>query len=137
MVTLKKLPVIFFDGDCGLCHSFVQFVIQHDKNNIFYFSSLNSSFVQKIFQSNENLQKYQNIDSIFYLDEQQNIFYYSTASLKIIQKLDSFRFLYFLILLPTFIRDFCYKFIAKNRKNFFKEKKCLILNSKLKKRFLL
>lgn len=39
--------VIFFDGYCGLCNGFVDFIMKVDKKNIFYFSPLQSDFAKK------------------------------------------------------------------------------------------
>jgi predicted DCC family thiol-disulfide oxidoreductase YuxK len=35
-------PLILYDGVCGLCHGFVQFVLRHDRKAIFRFASLQS-----------------------------------------------------------------------------------------------
>lgn len=39
--------IIFFDGICGLCNKFVDFIILKDKKNIFTFCSLQSGFAKK------------------------------------------------------------------------------------------
>lgn len=40
----QNRPVIFFDGVCGLCNGFVDFVISQDKKKIFLFSPLQSDY---------------------------------------------------------------------------------------------
>ena len=49
---ISKLPkdkkIILFDGVCNLCNSSVQFVIKHDKKDIFRFVQLQSELGQKI-----------------------------------------------------------------------------------------
>ena len=49
---ISELPIdkkiILFDGICNLCNSSVQFVIKHDKKDIFRFVSLQSELGQKI-----------------------------------------------------------------------------------------
>lgn len=40
-------PVIFFDGICGLCNGFIDFVIATDKSNQFYFSPLQSDYARQ------------------------------------------------------------------------------------------
>jgi predicted DCC family thiol-disulfide oxidoreductase YuxK len=32
--------IIFFDGECGLCHGFVQFVMKRDRSRAFWFAPL-------------------------------------------------------------------------------------------------
>jgi len=36
--------IIFYDGVCGLCNKFIQFVIENDTNGLFYFAALQSDF---------------------------------------------------------------------------------------------
>lgn len=43
---MDRESVIFFDGVCGLCNGFVDFVIQVDKNQVFKFSPLQSDFAK-------------------------------------------------------------------------------------------
>lgn len=42
----KKNNVIFFDGVCGLCNGFVDFIMKIDKKQKFYFSPLQSEYAQ-------------------------------------------------------------------------------------------
>ena len=58
----KKLNnIIFFDGVCNVCDKTVDFILNHDKKNKFFYSSLQSDFSKKFFKSkNENL----NLESI-------------------------------------------------------------------------
>lgn len=49
MVKLMKNPnqkVVFFDGFCGLCSEFVDFVMKIDKKSLFKFSPLQSQFAE-------------------------------------------------------------------------------------------
>lgn len=39
-------PIVFYDGVCGLCDGFVQFVLQHDRNALFQFAPLQSQFAR-------------------------------------------------------------------------------------------
>ena len=44
----KNKKIILFDGVCNLCDASVQYVIKHDKKDIFRFVSLQSELGQKI-----------------------------------------------------------------------------------------
>ena len=44
----KDKKIILFDGVCNLCDSSVQYVIKHDKKDIFRFVALQSELGQKI-----------------------------------------------------------------------------------------
>jgi predicted DCC family thiol-disulfide oxidoreductase YuxK len=41
-------PILLYDGVCGLCNRFVQFVLRRDRDAIFRFASLQSSFAGRI-----------------------------------------------------------------------------------------
>jgi hypothetical protein len=51
----KDKKIILFDGVCNLCDSSVQYVIKHDKKDIFRFVSLQSELGQKILKHIINL----------------------------------------------------------------------------------
>lgn len=38
--------IVFFDGDCGVCNFWVQWILKRDHNNRFLFASLQSDFGQ-------------------------------------------------------------------------------------------
>ncbi len=44
----KNNKIILFDGVCNLCNSSVNFIIDHDKNGLFKFASLQSEAGQSI-----------------------------------------------------------------------------------------
>src|SRR5216684_3475002 len=43
-------PIILYDGVCGLCNRFVQFVLKRDRKDQFRFAALQSSFARAILQ---------------------------------------------------------------------------------------
>ncbi len=121
-------PVILFDGVCNLCSSVVQFVIRNDKQDIFRFASLQSDAGKKI------LRKFHLQDSdfsSFSLYKDGRIYTKSTGALLVAKNLGGgFKFLYAFIIIPKFIRDFIYSFVAKYRyKLFGKKNECWIPDS--------
>ena len=44
----QNKKIILFDGVCNLCNQTVQYVIQHDKNDIFRFVAIQSELGEKI-----------------------------------------------------------------------------------------
>ncbi len=128
-------PVILFDGVCNLCNSSVQFIIKHDKKGIFRFASLQSEFGKKIIQQFDLANK--NIDSVMLL-ENNAIKLKSTAALQIAKRLSGiYSALYGFIIVPRFIRDSVYDFIARNRYRWFgKQESCMIPQPELKKLFI-
>lgn len=132
---MNRSPLILFDGVCNLCNGSVQFVIRHDKNGLFRFASLQSESGQQL------LQKHQlpiaNFSS-FVLIDNGKVYTRSTAALKVARKLSGpIKMLYGFIIVPTFIRDAIYNFIARNRYKWFgKKESCMIPTPELKNRFL-
>ena len=113
-------PVILFDGVCNLCTASVQYVIKHDPNHIFRFASLQSGFGKKILA--EFNRPADDLNS-FILFNSNKIYDRSTAALMVAKKLKGpVSLLYIFIILPKFIRDFVYGFIAKHRYKWFGKK---------------
>ena len=128
-------PIIFFDGVCNLCNGAVQFVIERDKKNIFRFASLQSDFAKKTLLpfGIDPDQK----DSFILLDDSK-IYQRSGAALKVAKKLNKgWPILYGFMIVPRFIRDGIYNFIAKNRYKWFgKQESCWVPTPVLKEKFL-
>ena len=128
-------PIILFDGVCNLCNNSVQFVIRHDKTSRFSFAALQSKTGQILLQR-FNLPQ-QGFDS-FVLIQNDKVFLKSTAALTVAKQLDGpVKLLYSFIIVPAFIRNAIYNFIAKNRYKWFGKKDyCMIPTPALKARFL-
>jgi len=127
--------VILFDGVCNLCNSSVNFIIKQDKKEHFLFASLQSDAAKEILlQLNSKIIE---LDSII-LIEDEKVYEKSTAVLKITKHLDKLYYLlYYFIVLPVFIRNWIYNFIAKNRYKWFgKRESCMIPSLEIKNRFL-
>ncbi|MBC7425433.1 MAG: thiol-disulfide oxidoreductase DCC family protein [Bacteroidia bacterium] len=127
-------PVILFDGVFNLCNSSVQFVIKHDKKAVFHFTALQSEEGKKLIA---NFGKTSALDSIL-LVENGKIYSESTAALRIAKRLGfPVNWLYGLIIVPAFLRNQVYKFIARNRYKWFgKQESCMLPTPELKSRFL-
>ena len=128
-------PLVLFDGVCNLCNSAVQFIIKHDKKNIFRFTSLQSETGQQLlhqynFPANE-------LNS-FILIENNKAYDRSTAALRVAKKLNGILpMLYSFIIIPKFLRDSIYNWVARNRYKWFgKKEECMIPTAELKARFL-
>ncbi|MDQ3021847.1 MAG: thiol-disulfide oxidoreductase DCC family protein [Bacteroidota bacterium] len=127
--------VILFDGVCNLCNSFVQFVINRDTKNIFKFTSLQSGYSKELL--NRFGKDSSKLDSVvLYTDNR--IYTESTAALKILKQLGGgLQLLYIFIIVPKFLRDFVYRFIASNRYKWFgKKESCMIPTPELKNKFI-
>ena len=132
---MKQSSIILFDGVCNLCNSSVQFVIKHDKDKKFMFASLQSTAGQLLLkQFDLPLQDFNS----FILIENEKIFLKSTAALMVAKQLKgAVKLLYGFIVVPPFIRNGAYNFIAKNRYIWFgKKDSCILPTPELKARFL-
>lgn len=131
----EKRLIILFDGVCNLCSSVVQFIIKRDKKNQFKFASLQSAFAQSVLQQH-NLP--QNDYNSFILLKNNKIYTKSTGALKVIKHLNGlWPLLYGFIILPAFIRDAVYSWIAQNRYKWFgKKETCWIPTPELQKKFI-
>jgi predicted DCC family thiol-disulfide oxidoreductase YuxK len=127
--------IIFFDGVCNLCNQSVQLVIKNDSKNQFKFAALQSEAGRRILLQNEF--PLEQLTS-FVLLENDRIYTKSTAALKVMKSLDGFwRIMYVFIIVPKFIRDGVYSWIAKNRYKWFgKQSTCWLPAPHLNNRFL-
>lgn len=128
-------PVVLFDGVCNLCNRSVQFIIKRDKKNIFRFASLQGKTGQTILQQHGLPPDQFNS---FILVEGEKIRLRSSGALWMLKLLGGgWSLLYGFIIVPAFIRDAVYNFIARNRYKWFGRKEsCMIPTPALKHRFL-
>lgn len=127
--------IIFFDGVCNLCNTFVRFIIKRDPEARFTFASLQSEEAAAIL--NEYASKIEGRDTVIYLANGK-ISTRSTAGLRILKDLGGIWsvFSVFLII-PPFLRDPVYSILAKYRYRFFgKRESCIVPTEDLKSRFL-
>jgi predicted DCC family thiol-disulfide oxidoreductase YuxK len=127
--------LILFDGVCNLCNKAVQIVLKNDPEKHFRFASLQSETGKKILE-HHHLQA-DNPES-FLLVEEGKVSQRSTAALKVARKLKGgWKLLYPLILIPAFIRDPVYNFIARNRYKWFgKNDVCWLPKPEYAERFI-
>lgn len=129
----RKKGIILFDGVCNLCNTSVDFIIRKDKNEYFQFGAL---------QQSTDLLKQYDIDAEYLnslvLIENGSVFYKSSAALRIAKKLDgAWPLLFSFILIPKFVRDPVYNWIAKNRYSWFgKGDSCRLPTPDEAKRFI-
>lgn len=132
----KHKKLILFDGVCNLCNSSIQYVIKHDKKDIFMYAPLQGDTGEKIisyYHIDTN-----KIDSIILYAPEKGIYYKSTAALKAASELGfPTNLLSIFLIVPAFMRNWVYDFIAKNRYKWYgKKDACMIPTLKLKNKFL-
>lgn len=119
----SEQAIILFDGVCNLCNASVQFVLTRDKNDRFLFAALQSEKGRQLLTNHPA----QHADSVV-LIEGDTIYTESTAALRIAKHLSGGWFLlYPLIIVPPFIRNAIYRFIARYRYQWFgKKAQCML-----------
>lgn len=127
--------IILFDGVCNLCDNTVQFILKRDKKGYFRFASLQSE------QGQELLQKHNlptaGFDS-FVLVENDKVYQKSKGALRVCRRLGGgWPLLYGFIIIPAFIRNFVYSWVARNRYRWFgKKETCMLPKPEWRERFL-
>jgi predicted DCC family thiol-disulfide oxidoreductase YuxK len=127
-------PVILFDGVCNLCNSSVLFVIKHDPRKQFRFASIQGDYGQQVLKQ---FHLPPNSLNSFILLKDNQIYTHSTGALKVAKELSgAWPLLYAFIIVPPFIRNAVYQFIANNRYKWFgKKEQCMVPSPALKELF--
>ena len=127
--------IILFDGVCNFCNYWVNFIIDHDKQNIFKFAALQSE------KGKELLDKFElpkdDFDS-FILISQNKVYKKTSAAFEIAKQLNGWpKILIPFGILPHSLTDLIYDLVAKNRYKFFgKKDACRIPTKEEKSKFL-
>ena len=128
-------PILLFDGVCNLCHGFVQFLLLRDPKGQFRYASLQSDIAQQLLEhyqfSNEKL------DTVVMI-ENGKIYSHSDVGLRIVRRMNGlWPLLSVFMVIPRFIRDPIYNWIAANRYRWFgKKDQCMMPQPEWKERFL-
>ena len=132
MIENKK--IIFYDGLCAMCNRFIRILITLDKKEKFLLAPLqgkNGKILQKKFSK-----ELKGIDSVIFYNKK--VFTKSSAVINILNELGgAYKLAYIFNIIPTFISDSIYDYIARNRFQWFgKLDKCPMPEKKNISRFL-
>lgn len=137
---MENLPqdkkIILFDGVCNLCDATVQFIIKHDKNDIFRFVALQSDLGQEIVKHiGLDISK---TDSIILYQPGHAYYYKAEAAFKIARELNSiYSFISIFTILPKWLSNKGYDYIARNRYKWYgKKNECMIPTPEMQAKFL-
>jgi len=127
--------IVLFDGVCNLCNGWVQLIIRNDKKDVFRFAPLQSDAAAGILSE----AKYSSVpaESVI-LIEGGNYYFRSSAALRIFSHLNGmWKLMIVFYIVPVFIRDAVYDFIARNRYRWFgKRNTCMVPDEKQKSKFI-
>lgn len=132
-----KQPIVLFDGVCNLCHASVQFIIDRDPAGRFRFASLQSDVAKDLLAARGQKPPTGDPDSILLL-EGDRVSSHSTAALRIARRLrGAWKLLALCLVVPRPVRDFVYRYIARNRYRWFgRSVECRLPSPALRGRFL-
>lgn len=125
--------MLLFDGVCNLCNGVVQFVLRHDKSETVKFASQQSAFGQRTMRE----RGLTGIDGVV-LIEGERVYTHSDAALRLLSYLPApLSWLSGFRVIPKALREFVYRFIARNRYRLFgKREACFLPRPEWKARFL-
>ena len=126
--------IVLFDGVCNFCNGAVNFIIRNDSQKVFKFAPLQSDVGMKL------KKKYglsEDLDSIVLIEDDLT-FTHSTAGLRVAKSLGGvWSLAYIFIVVPAFIRDWCYRLFAKYRYRLFgRQDVCMMPTPDVRERFL-
>lgn len=109
------MRVVFFDGHCNLCNRFVDFLIRRDTRHALRFASLQGETAKRLLPK----EYVSDLSTVVFLNEGK-ISTHSSAALRAIATLGGGYYLFkWFLLVPAFIRNLVYRFVASNRYTWF------------------
>ncbi|WP_339785512.1 thiol-disulfide oxidoreductase DCC family protein [Paenibacillus sp. FSL R7-0313] len=128
-------PIVLVDGVCHFCQGLTKWIIKRDPEGKYHFASLQSDVAKELLEKG-NL----STDSMdtFVLIEYGKYYTRSTAALRLAKSLKfPYPLLYVFIIVPKFIRNAVYNWVARNRYRWFgKDEACMLPTPEIKDRFL-
>ncbi len=127
--------VLLIDGHCNMCQGLAKFVVGRDKRAVFRFASLQSELGRRLLKEGgmpeDALETFVMVDNGKYYTK-------STAALRIGRKLGwPWSVAYPAIVVPRFVRDRVYRFVARRRYRWFgRSESCLLPTPEMRSRFL-
>lgn len=130
--------LVFYDGECGFCDQVVQFLLKVDRKEQFLFAPLQGKTAAKVLQKLPD--QYKQVDSLVlvenYATNKQHFYVLGKASFRILWLLGgSWRLLGWICFLPSFLYNWGYRLVARNRKKLMPEA-CILPDPKSQDRFL-
>lgn len=139
--------LVLFDGKCNLCNGAVQFIIDHERSPQLKFAPLQSDLASERLTAAMGAEATRALvlgatgsgdpDTIVMIEDGK-AYTHSTAALRIASHLTApWRWAFVFYLVPGFIRDVVYRWIARNRYRWFgKTESCRVPTPELRARFV-
>ncbi len=116
------MNVVFFDGKCGLCDHLVQWLLKTDTEKIFLFAPLQGKTAEETLSHLP--ESIRNADSMVLIENyktaDQKIYIFGKGVLRTLWLLGGpYKAIGWIHFLPSFLYDWIYWIVAKNRKRIF------------------
>ncbi len=116
----QEQHIVVFDGVCNFCNAAVDFIIKRDPNARYLFTPMQSDYAQNLIATHGV--KTVGIDT-FLLVKNGEPYLWTNAALEIAKDLNGlWRYFNLLRIIPTEIRNACYRPFARNRLRIFGER---------------
>lgn len=134
-IALLPRPIVYFDGTCNLCDRSVNFLLKHDKNKRFLFAQLQSAAGQKALRESGCAHLATGTVLLYYRGKYHSR---SSAALHSLWLLGGWwRLSMALYIVPSFLRNAIYNYVAANRHKWFGSKQaCLLPTAEVRERFV-
>lgn len=131
--------LVFYDGNCGLCDQVVQTLLKADKHERFVFAPLQGSTAAKFISHLPPELK--SVDSLILVEDYRSdypqVYVLAKGALRIAWLLGGIWTLVgWLSFLPSFLFDWAYRLVARNRHRLFPQTECMLPKPDQKERFL-
>ncbi len=134
-------PILLYDGVCGLCNRLVRFVMRHDRDGSFRFAALQSTGAARILAGHGADPN--DLDTVYV------VINHDSPGEGLLSRSDSVVFVlkqlggawrvaaFLLLLLPRFVREAGYNFVARRRYRIFgRSETCAVPSVEERGRFL-
>lgn len=127
--------LVFYDGECGLCDHFVQFLLKYDKKAQFAFAPLQGETAKRLLVSVPKEDSLVLIEN--YTSQNREVYQLGKGAFRILWLLGGpFRLLGWPFFFPPFFYNWGYRLIAKHRHQFFSSDVCQLPDPNKKDLFL-
>ncbi|SNV59927.1 thiol-disulfide oxidoreductase [Mammaliicoccus stepanovicii] len=111
-VTVIKMAIVYYDGDCGYCNRAVKWLINRKISRTFQFAQLEGVYGMNLV---EVMPQLKTIDSIVVVDK-EDVFIKSDAIIHLLSQFKRYKWLAILLsIIPKFVRDVGYELFTKIR----------------------
>ena len=107
-------PIVFYDGECGLCDWVVSFLTARDRKNRLRFAPLQSETARALLSP----ERIADLDSVVMVDLKGTHIESSAVLRALVEIGQLWTLAGALFLVPRFLRDAAYRFVARRRARF-------------------